>query len=63
MFNTAYFPTSKYMLLTELRSLNYYLPDHRSIRKGAKYWDVADDFVFQLPGVADAQLETVAAGS
>ena len=39
------------------------LPDHKSTHKGVGYWRVEDDFVFQLPGEADAQPETVAVGS
>lgn len=40
-----------------------FLPDHRSNHKGVGCWGVADGFVFQLPGEADAQPETVAVGS
>lgn len=39
------------------------IPDRKSTHKGVRYWDVEDDFVFQLPDEADVQPETVAAGS
>ena len=39
------------------------IPDHKSSHKDVQYWDGQDDFVFQLPGEADAQPEIVATGS
>lgn len=39
------------------------IPGHKSIHKGVRCWDVADDFGFQLLGEADAQLGTAAIGS
>ena len=42
---------------------NMQLPDHKSSHRDAKYLDAEDDSVSQLPGEADAPLETAAAGS
>lgn len=62
MVNNQYInnPAIKRLLQKQLRSTK---PGHKNIHKGVKYWDVEDDFVFQLPDEVDAQPETAATGS
>lgn len=50
--------------MTYSRTLKQHIiPDHRSNHKAVICWDVEDDFVFQLPVVADVRPATAAAGS